>query len=142
MADNDNDWTTVVSKKKQAPKNENAPSNPNVVQDWDRVIIHGKSAPSNIKKQSTAPKVNYTPEAIKIQKLEADETIKLKTLSIEARQELIKKRVEKGLNQEKLAQALAMNVNLYKDIENGKTIPQQNVLNKINRFLGTTAKLS
>jgi ribosome-binding protein aMBF1 (putative translation factor) len=35
-----------------------------------------------------------------------------------------------------------MNANLYKDIENGKTIPQQNVLNKINRFLGTTAKLS
>jgi len=142
MADNDNEWTTVVSKKKQVPKNENAPSNPNVVQDWDRIIIHGKSAPLNIKKQATAPKINFTPEAIKIQKLEADETIKLKTLSIEARQELIKKRVEKGLNQEKLAQALAMNANLYKDIENGKTIPQQNVLNKINRFLGTTAKLS
>jgi hypothetical protein len=77
-----------------------------------------------------------------MQKLEAGEPIKLKSLSIEARQDLIKGRVAKGLNQEKLALSLAIPANLYKDIENGKTIPQQNVLNKINRYLGTTVKLS
>ena len=43
---------------------------------------------------------------------------------------------------EKLAQALAIPANLYKDIENGKTIPQQNVLSKINSFLGTKVKLT
>jgi DNA-binding XRE family transcriptional regulator len=141
MSNDENEWTTVVSKKKVAPKIENAPVNPNVIQDWDRVIIHGKSAPSNARK-IIAPRVNLTPEAIKMQKLEAGEPIKLKSLSIESRQDLIKGRVAKGLNQEKLALSLAMPANLYKDIENGKTVPQQNVLNKINRYLGTTVKLS
>jgi len=77
-----------------------------------------------------------------MQKLEAGEPIKLKSLSIESRQDLIKGRDAKGLNQEKLALSLAIPANLYKDIENGKTIPQQNVLNKINRYLGTMVKLS
>jgi len=141
MSNDENEWTTVVSKKKVAPKIENAPVNPNVIQDWDRVIIHGKSAPSNAKK-IIAPRVNLTPEAIKMQKLEAGEPIKIKSLSIESRQDLIKGRVAKGLNQEKLALSLAMPANLYKDIENGKTIPQQNVLSKINSFLGTKVKLT
>jgi ribosome-binding protein aMBF1 (putative translation factor) len=141
MSNDESEWTTVVTKKKQPPKNENAAVNPNAIQDWDRVIIHGKSAPSNAKK-IIAPRVNLTPDAIKMQKIEAGEIIKPKILSIDARQELIKGRVAKGFNQEKLAQALAMPANLYKDIENGKAIPQINVLNKINRFLGTTAKLS
>jgi len=142
MSNDENEWTTVVSKKKVAPKNENAPANPNVMQDWDKVVIHGKSAPSSTIKKSIAPRINLTPEAIKIQKIEAGEIIKPKILSLDARQELIKGRVAKGYNQEKLAQALAMPANLYKDIENGKTVPQHNILNKINNFLGTKAKLT
>ena len=142
MSNDESEWTTVISKKKQQPKNENAPVNPNAIQDWSTVIIHGKSAPSSTIKKAIAPRVNLSPEAIKMQKIEAGEIIKPKILSIDARQELIKGRVAKGFNQEKLAQALAMPANLYKDIENGKAIPQINVLNKINRFLGTTAKLS
>jgi ribosome-binding protein aMBF1 (putative translation factor) len=142
MSNDENEWTTVVSKKKVAPKNENAPANPNVMQDWDKVVIHGKSAPSSTIKKAIAPRINLTPEAIKIQKIEAGEIIKPKILSLDARQELIKGRVAKGYNQEKLAQALAMPANLYKDIENGKTVPQHNILNKINNFLGTRAKLS
>jgi ribosome-binding protein aMBF1 (putative translation factor) len=139
---NENEWTTVVAKKKQPPKNENAPVNPNVIQDWDRVVIHGKSAPTSAIKKTIVPRHNLSPEAIKMQKIEAGEIIKPKILSIDARQELIKGRIAKGYNQEKLAQALAMPANLYKDIENGKTIPQHNILNKVNRFLGTSAKLS
>ena len=139
---NENEWTTVVTKKRHPPKNENAPVNPNAIQDWDRVIIHGKSAPSSTIKKAIAPRINLSPEAIKMQKIESGEIIKPKILSIDARQELIKGRVAKGYNQEKLAQALAMPANLYKDIENGKAIPQHNILNKINNFLGTKAKLS
>jgi ribosome-binding protein aMBF1 (putative translation factor) len=144
MADNDNqnEWTTVVTKKRQSSKNKNAPVNPNAIQDWDRVIIHGKSASSTTIKKAIAPRYNFSPEAIKMQKIEAGEIIKPKILSIDARQELIKGRVAKGYNQEKLAQALAIPANLYKDIENGKTIPQHNILNKINNFLGTKAKLT
>ena len=140
MSNPEEEWNTVVNKKKNAPSK--ADKNVTVLQDWDKVIIHGGAAKSTIPHRYTNPNVNISPEAIKMKKIEEGEIIKLKCLSMDARQELIKARVEKKLNQEKLAQALCIPANLYKDIENGKTIPQQNVLSKINRYLGTHAKLT
>jgi hypothetical protein len=132
MSDNDN-WTTVSSKK-ALPKN----TTPGFEhQNWDNVVINKKPSPN-----SNQTKKNINPEAIRLAKLDNNDFVKLKSLSIDARQELVKARVAKGFNQEKLAQALAIPANLYKDIENGKTIPQQNVLSKINSFLGTKVKLT
>jgi len=132
MSDNDN-WTTVSSKK-ALPKN----TTPGFEhQNWDNVVINKKPSPN-----SNKIKKNINPEAIRLAKLDNNDFVKLKSLSIDARQELVKGRVAKGFNQEKLAQALAIPANLYKDIENGKTIPQQNVLSKINSFLGTKVKLT
>jgi ribosome-binding protein aMBF1 (putative translation factor) len=132
MSDNDN-WTTVSSKK-ALPKN----TTPGFEhQNWDNVVINKKPSPN-----SNQIKKNINPEAIRLAKLDNNDFVKLKSLSIDARQELVKGRVAKGFNQEKLAQALAIPANLYKDIENGKTIPQQNVLSKINSFLGTKVKLT
>ena len=138
MSNPEEEWSTVINKKKSTPKNE---KNITVMQDWDKVVIKG-GASKTIPPRYTNPVVNISPEAIKMKKIEEGEITKLKCLSIESRQELIKARVEKKYTQEKFAQALAMPANLYKDIENGKTIPQQNILSKINRFLGTNAKLT
>ena len=44
-------------------------------------------------------------------------------------------RTAKGLKQDQIAPALSMPLNLYKDIESGKTIPTQQQLNKINNYL-------
>jgi len=143
MSDNNDDWTTVSNKKEKKDPSQGIPKNAVSGfehQNWDTTIIHGKSSTSTGPKQIVHKNVN--PEAIRLAKLENDETIKLKSLSLDARQELVKGRVAKGLNQEKLANALSMPANLYKDIENGKTIPQQNILSKINFFLGTKAKLT
>ena len=140
MSNPEEEWSTVVGKKKKTtPK---AEKNVTVMQDWDKVIIHGTAAKSTVPARYTNPKVNINPEAIKMKKLEEGEITRLKCLSIEARQEIIKARAEKKLTQDKVAQALSMPANLYKDIENGKTIPQQNILTRINYFLGTHAKLS
>ena len=138
MSNNENDWETVVTKKKVNVKNETVVASH---QNWDPVIIHGKNAKS-VSVQKQVPVINNNPDIAKLRKLDGDEIVKLKSLSIESRQELIQMRVAKGYNQEKLAQALALPVNLYKDIENGKTIPQHNVLMKINNFLGTKVKLT
>jgi ribosome-binding protein aMBF1 (putative translation factor) len=146
MSDNNDNWTTVSNKKQPKEKKDPSQGSPkNAVsgfehQNWEKTIIHGKSNNSTGPKQIVHKNIN--PEAIRLAKLENDETIKLKSLSLDARQELVKGRVAKGLNQEKLANALSMPANLYKDIENGKTIPQQNILSKINFFLGTKAKLT
>ena len=138
MSNNENDWETVVTKKKVNVKNEPVVTSH---QNWDPVVIHGKNA-KPVSGQKKVPVINNNPEIAKLRKLDGDEIVKLKSLSNESRQELIQMRVAKGYNQEKLAQALAMPVNLYKDIENGKTTPQHNVLMKINNFLGTKVKLT
>jgi len=55
---------------------------------------------------------------------------------------MISMRAAKGVKQDQVAQALSMPHNLYKDIENGKTIPTQQQLNKINNYLKTNIKLT
>jgi len=126
---------SVVSKKKNVPqKSETGFEH----QNWDTVTI-SKTTKNKVSNDS---KKNINPESIRLAKLDNNEIVKAKSLSTEAKQELIKARVAKGLNQEKLANALSMQANLYKDIENGKSIPNQNMLNKINNFLGTKVKLT
>jgi len=134
MSDND-EWSTVSSKKKAPPKNSVSGFEH---QNWEPTIVHGKPKTTT----TQVNKVKPNPEAIRLAKLENDEPVKIKTLSNDARQELIKGRVAKGLNQEKLAQSINIQANLYKDIENGKVVPTPNLLNKINNFLGTKAKLT
>jgi hypothetical protein len=117
-------------------------SNPINDQDWETITLRApkgtvfKDTPKEIVKKGN------NAEAIRLAKLDnAEEPLKQKILSMGSRQELIKARVAKGLNQEKLANALSIQTTLYKDIENGKTIPAQNILSKINNFLGTKVKL-
>ena len=159
MSDNNDNsgWTTVVTKKKPTgvKKESNAPLGASQTtsfintntdhQHWEPTIIRSNNSSSNTR-SNTGPRVivprNNTADAALIQKLDSNEIVKLKSLSMEARQELVTRRVAKGLNQEKLAQALCIPANLYKDIENGKTTPQQNVLSKINNFLGCRVKLT
>jgi ribosome-binding protein aMBF1 (putative translation factor) len=144
MSNNTNgEWTTVDSKKKTHSKNGSQESSNNIEQhyehqNWSSTVIHGKSS----KPGPTQTKKTYSEEAIRLAKIENDEPVKQRILTIEARQELIKGRVAKGLNQEKLANALCIPANLYKDYENGKTIPAPNILSKINNFLGTKVKLT
>jgi hypothetical protein len=151
MSDNNDNsgWTTVVTKKKPTGvKKENTGGSSQTInsvhtntdhQQWEPTIIRSNNSHTNTRNK-TGPRVivprTNTAEAALMQKLDSNEIVKLKSLSIEARQELVTRRVAKGLNQEKLAQALCIPANLYKDIENGKTNPQQNVLSKINNFLG------
>lgn len=161
MSDNNDNsgWTTVVTKKKPTGvKKEgtgvgalSANQTTNFVhtntdhQQWEPTIIRANNSHTNTRTK-TGPRVivprTNTAEAALMQKLDSNEIVKLKSLSMEARQELVTRRVAKGLNQEKLAQALCIPANLYKDIENGKTTPQQNVLSKINNFLGCRVKLT
>lgn len=132
----DNEWTTVTSKKQAPPKNTVSGFEH---QNWDKTVIHGKPSTTT---QKTTVRKNMDPEAIRLAKLANDEPVKIKSLSISDRQEIIKGRVAKGFNQDKFAQELCIPSNLYKDIENGKSIPSQVLLNKINYSLGTKVKLT
>jgi len=109
-------------------------------QDWNNVVIHGKPKQLN---QAKVIQPRISQEANHMRKIEeSTEVGKLKQLSNADRQLLISSRAARKLTQVQVAQALAMHVNLYKDIENGKTIPNQQQLSKINNYLKINVKLT
>ena len=59
------------------------------------------------------------------------------TLSHEFKIALQKARTAKGLNQTQLAQKLSVKVNVINDYENGKVIPNPQVISQLNRALDT-----
>jgi ribosome-binding protein aMBF1 (putative translation factor) len=108
-------------------------------QDWDKIIIN-KTLKKNNK---TNVKPQITQEAKQLKSIENSSEIgKLRQIKLEDRQIMISMRAAKGVKQDQVAQALSMPHNLYKDIENGKTIPTQQQLNKINNYLKTNIKLT
>lgn len=64
-----------------------------------------------------------------------------KHLSSESRQQMIKKRIELGLNQVKLNQQCAFPPNTIRDFENGSSVPTGAQLNVMSRILGIRMKL-
>lgn len=108
-------------------------------QDWDKIIIKGTPKKSH----TTSIKPQITQEAKHLKNIENSSEIgRLKEIKINDRQIMISMRAAKGLKQDQVAQALSIPHNLYKDIENGKTIPTQQQLNKINNYLKTNIKLT
>ena len=118
-------------------------SNKYNIQDWENIVIHGKAANINKHKMKTSIVPKVSTQAIQMKKIEESTEIgKLKELHLGDRQILISMRAARGLKQDQIAQALSMPANLYKDIENGKSIPTQQQLNKINNYLKISLKLS
>jgi ribosome-binding protein aMBF1 (putative translation factor) len=109
-------------------------------QDWTPVVIRGKSTaktatPSKLSQESITNINNFK----KLENLDGPCTFK--KLSSESRQTLIQARTAKNFKQDDLARALNMPSNTYKAIENGKNVPTQQELNKINNYLKTSLKL-
>jgi ribosome-binding protein aMBF1 (putative translation factor) len=110
-------------------------------QDWEPIQIHGKSLtikPIINKVQNKIPVISKQYKEID----QASDAGKLKQLQLEDRQTMISMRTNKKLKQDQIAGILSMPVNLYKDIENGKTIPTQQQLQRINNYLKINLKLS
>lgn len=87
-------------------------------------------------------------------KLEEDEDFTVKHVSMEVRwaaeageftctspqlkKQIQKARIAKGMTQAQLAQAINETPRVIQDYENGKAVPNPQVLNKMSRVLGTT----
>jgi putative transcription factor len=84
-----------------------------------------QQAPSNVKKLD-----------------EHGETFKQNILAFDLRQELQKARVQKGWTQAQLAQKISEPVTVVQNYENGKAVPKPQILNKLNRLLGTHLKVT
>lgn len=112
-------------------------------QDWEPVII------SNHRNLNGRANVNghvknhpvASAAAAATRKLEEDDIPKLKKhLSIESKQKLIAKRLERSMKQTDVDRACSFPPNTIRDFENGRTVPTPTQLNVLNRVLGLALK--
>jgi putative transcription factor len=70
-------------------------------------------------------------------KLENSEETAHKTVSFEMKRKIQKARMEKKMTQKQLALALQVKPQIVNDYETGRAIPDSNLINKMQRILGT-----
>ena len=105
-------------------------------QDW-AVVTYGKRKNFAVPE----PKVSHAvSNASKI--ANSEDSVKLKELSLEARQTMIRQRVALGMTQLQLNQLCRLPANTIRDAEAGKQTPSQGQLSIINRSLKTNLRLS
>lgn len=117
-------------------------------QDWEVIKVGRRGAgpgsgSGSGGRTSFSPK--YSDTAIRQAKLDNDndgipKPLK-KHLSVESRQEMIKKRVDMGLTQVKLNQQCSFPMNTIRDIENGNIVPTSAQMNILRSQLGIRMKL-
>jgi ribosome-binding protein aMBF1 (putative translation factor) len=127
MDRDDGGWTHVgASKKKKVNKAETGPS----------PIAKCVSFSSQISQsQRIIPKQSSLPTQSMRKLEEADGPIKLKTLSMEMRQEITNRRVSKQWTQADLNKFCSFPQNTIRDIESGRVAPNQHQLSMLNRIL-------
>lgn len=116
-------------------------------QDWTPVVLR-KPKPALVEQQSKTQIAKKTVNN-QFKKLEADldltitdniPSVPLNILTPEQRKELIAFRVEKKLNQTQLANLINEQTAVINALETGKVVQSKNILEKINRILGTKLK--
>ncbi|XP_030530151.1 multiprotein-bridging factor 1c [Rhodamnia argentea] len=128
-----------------------------ITQDWDTVVLH-KSKPKSqdlrdpkavnqalrsgapvqtVKKFDAGSNKKSSAPAIHARKLdEAAEPAALEKLPAEVRQAIQKARLEKKMSQAELAKQINEQPKVVQEYENGKAVPNQAVLAKMERVLG------
>lgn len=99
-------------------------------QDWKQVVI------SKPKVKTTTSRNNISDTDIKMIKLEQNnDIVSQKKSSKNFMAALQSARVEKGMTQKELSQRINMPINFIQQCENGKVVPPNNMITKIENIL-------
>ena len=123
----DGGWTSVNSKKKAKPK---AKANQTVTFADTQPAAQRTQVP---RVASIVPRQTFNTNSKRLE--EADGPIKLKTLSMEMRQEITNRRVAKLWTQADLNKYCSFPQNTIREIESGRQPPNQHQLTVLNRIL-------
>lgn len=108
-------------------------------QDWNPVVLRGKN-PSGANTREIKPRVSG--EAARLAKIEREDFVKSKTLAPESRKDLVTARLALKKTQIELDRQCAFPTNTIREIEAGKLTPSSQQLNRLNRELKISLKLS
>lgn len=115
-------------------------------QDWETVKF-SKFVPQQAKKtelvaktrlnQANAQRIEYQ-HLTKIEK--EDDIVQVERVSSELKQQIIRARCDKKMTQADLAKKINEPLKTIQEYENGKAIPNNQILQKLSRALGVTLK--
>lgn len=112
-------------------------------QDWKPVVIRGKSVQSKTavkKAKSSTAHVKPSAEQLRINKVEkiadGEEVLVTKTVPLELRKAIQRKRQDKGWTQKDLANNTQIAEATIREYENGKAIVNQAIISKLVKVLG------
>lgn len=114
-------------------------------QDWTPVVIRRKCTTNELIKKGHTTIQNRDPiksEKIRIAKLEnSDGPVHKKRINGDSLQQLIKKRLELTLTQEKADMLCSFPRNIFKDIESNRIIPSEEQKRRIQQKFGIQLKI-
>ncbi len=110
-------------------------SMPLIGQDWETVVL---SKPKNHSSggKPDKPSIKLTDEQIRLNKLENEEIVEQKKVPLELRKKIQQARGAKKMTQAQLAQKVNVKQNVINEYENGKAVPDNALLGKLERALG------
>lgn len=106
-------------------------------QQWETVVIRKKG---NTKTSQSAAKPPVSQATKLMRALDSEGPVKVKTLSSDSRQEIVRARSALSMNQVQLNTACSFPSNIIRDIESGRIIPTPQQLNVLNRVLKLALK--
>lgn len=104
-------------------------------QDWTPVTLKKR-----VQQTNKSPQIQRSPQAAAINRLEKEDIGKLRSLSIESRNEMTQKRVALGKNQVQLNMDCRFPANTIREIESGRVCPNPSQLSLLNRVLRSSIK--
>jgi putative transcription factor len=125
------DWNTVSwDKRGEKKKNESSK------QQITRLQRTGSGLITTNKTSGNKQKVNVV-DSSKLRKIENEEdTFKIEKVPLSISKKMAQLRCEKKLSQKELAMKLSLDVKIIQEYENGKAIPNGNLINKLEKILG------
>jgi hypothetical protein len=116
--------------------------NPDAInnQDWTTIVL--KRRPNKKEMDANGQKEAVRNEAVRVSKLEsAENVVTKKMVQPESLQALIRKRIEMKLNQEKADQLCSFPRNTFKELEANRAVPTQDQQSRIQRHFGIQIKI-
>jgi hypothetical protein len=116
--------------------------NPDAInnQDWTTIVL--KRRPTKKEIDANGQKEAVHNERTRVAKLESgDNVVTKKMVQPESLQALIRKRIEMKLNQEKADQLCSFPRNTFKEIEANRAVPTQDQQSRIQRHFGIQIKI-
>jgi putative transcription factor len=105
-------------------------------QDWETVVLSKPKNHSSGGSNPHKPPVKLTDEQIRLNKLENEEIVEQKKVPLELRKKIQQARGAKKMTQAQLAQKVNVKQNVINEYENGKAVPDNALLGKLERALG------